>query len=165
MILWAVGGMGGSLWRCLKTTKKTPVGDIYSRQSGYQDMFYHFTEHFIDSYTPQRGSAPCWKACDLHENMNCYLTRKLRATGEDFFEKSWSRTLRSICNHLRWPLQKQKGRSIRKLYFAHMHTCCMCGHKLDILHTCHQKRRVQKIPSLWGWSGRKPSRGVRTTAA
>lgn len=52
-----------------------------------------------------RGDTSCWAACGCHKKMNYYLTRKLRVMGTAFFEKSWSRTLRSICNHLRWPLQ------------------------------------------------------------
>lgn len=36
--------------------------------------------------------------------------------------------------------------------------------QLDISHTCHRKTQVRRTPSLWGWSGKKPGRGARTTA-
>lgn len=109
---------------------------------------------------PQGRGVSCWTVCDLHYKIKLYLTRKLRAMGPDFFEKSWSRTLRSICSHLRWPLQKSRGN------ISNTHSrisVCLCNRA--ILRTCHRKTRVQKIPSLWGWSGRKPGRGARTTGA
>lgn len=44
-----------------------------------------------------------------------YLTRKFREMAPGFLEKSCSRTLRSICSHLHWPLQRQTSSSVRKL--------------------------------------------------
>ena len=73
-------------------------------------MLYHRTTQGV------LLTAKMW--CSLVEKkMNYYLTRKFRAMGPDFFEKSCSRTLRSICNHLRWPLprgKKNKERSVHQ---------------------------------------------------
>lgn len=111
------------------------------------------------------GGASCWAACGCPKKMNYYLTRKLRVTGAAFFEKSWSRTLRSICSHLRWPLPSSTRKpwetrtSAPEQPHPHAHT------EGDGVPTCHLEKPVRKTPSLWGWSARKPGPGVRTTAA
>lgn len=70
-----------------------------------------------------------WRTCVLHEGMNYYLTRKLRAMVPGFFEKSCSRTLRSICNHLHWPLQK--ANRVKLHTSAPSHVCTVNIHSSE----------------------------------
>lgn len=169
--------------KSLKTDKKRyQLGTFICIQDNYNSyiLITGLPLTFVDTALLHKLVLPAGELVSCMAEMNYYLTRKLRAMGPDFFEKSCSRTLRSICNHLRRPLQKQTHWSIRNCIhtYVNMHTQTQkhtCGHlhlqtfrrkiKPDNLHTCHQKMRVQKTPSLWGWSGRKPGRGVRTTAA
>ena len=129
----------------------------------------HFVDSFSIIFNVSNVALPAGKPMLCMKKNEWLPDQEVEGDGTGLL---WKVMLKNSAVHLQ-PLTlttAKESRSIRRLFSANVHTrkCSHCFKKkrgICNLRTCHQKMQVRRILSLWGWSGRIPSRGARTTAA